>query len=118
MGGGRGGSCTRGTEGARGPRREVPGCAAPRRLSVNCLWGAVTFLPFTVFISLFTKTLPQNPSSLSSWGSPPQVSGAAVEKQVSPGMSAELGQLFLWWDINPMGCFLVRGRGKLLLWKP
>ena len=42
-------------------------------------------------------------------GVPPQVSGAAVEKQVSPGMSAELGQLFLWWEINPVGCFLVMG---------
>ena len=69
------------------------------------------------------QPLYQNPSSkpfLSLvMGVPPaQVSGAAVEKQVSPGMSAELGQVFLWWDINPMGCFLVRGRGKLLLWKP
>ena len=45
----------------------------------------------------------------------PQVSGAAVEKHVSPGMSAELGQLFLWWEINPVGWFLVRGRGKRLL---
>ena len=45
----------------------------------------------------------------------PQVSGAAVEKHVSPGMSAELGQLFLWWEINPVRWFLVRGRGKRLL---
>ena len=52
------GSSTRGTEGARGLRREVPGCGAPRGFSVNCLRGAVTFKPFAVFISLFIKTLP------------------------------------------------------------
>ena len=108
--GGRSGSCTRGTEGALGPRREVPGCGAPRGLSVNCLCGAVTFLPFVVL----SASLPKPFLSLV-MGVPPQVSGAAVEKQVSPGMSAELGQLFLWWEINPVGCFLVRGREKRLL---
>ena len=89
-------SSTQGTEGARGPRREVPGCSAPRSFSVNRLWGAVTFTPFAVFISLFTKTLPQNPSSPSSWGSPLR-SLVLLERNIClQGCLAEIGQLFLW----------------------
>ena len=104
---GRSGACTRGTEGALGPRREVPGCGAPRGLSVNCLCGAVTFLPFVVL----SASLPKPFLSLV-MGVPPQVSGAAVEKQVSPGMSCRIRPAFSVVGHQPHGMFPCEGEGK------